>query len=383
MQVLKFILGSLTLCISLQTKAIILLFSDYDNTITKDREDGNWVTFYELHRVHSTALSAIPVPLDQPKKLLISHKDWEDYEASLAAGDGHTGSMLSVALHHGETLGGQRVESFIPGFYQKVGSLTYSRYRGDDYFDPDVQDPINHWREDRKKAMALTEKNQGTHIGLGYDLATHFLKNPYLAAGFRLVTARGYPDAAIMEIFKDMMEDGEITQLPYIHPSGKPLAFWALGHPQFANRWSTHNIGKKKAAVIMEAANQWRMTPARERVLNPDGTAIDFYHTFIIQEDNSNYIDLFVKVAQEITRRGTHFIKFIIRHTGSQEEVEANRFFIMKDREREWIRDIVIKSDGSFRKASTEEMFIEDPLAKVGNERLLSGCQRLLEHGGK
>lgn len=382
MQSFSKLLCIITLCISWNAQAVIILFTDYDNTITKDREDGNWVTFYELHRVHSSALSAIPVPLDQPKRLLISHKDWENYSQYIALRDGHTGHQLAVALHHGETVSGERVEKFIPGFYEIVGSLTYSRYRGDDFFDPDEKQPTNYWREDRKKAMQKTERGEGTHKGYGYDLATYFLKNPNLAAGFRLVTARGYPDHAIMEIFEDMKANGEITHLPLVNPNGKPLAFWALGHPQFSNRWSTTSIGKKKAALIMEAANQIRMTPANEKILNPDGTEEDYYHTFIIQEDNPNYMGLFVKVAQEITRRGAHFIKFIIRHAGSMEEVEANQFYTVNGQQKILTRDIVIKSDGSFRNALPEEMYISSKQAQVANEKLLQSCNRILSRKG-
>ena len=150
---IRSLLLALTLCIYAPAQAIVLLFSDYDNTITKDRENGNWVTYYELYRVHTTAMSAIPVPLDQPIKILISHKDWEDYEQLLSPNNGQTGHMMPVPLCDGMTENGKVIDQFIPGFYQKVDSLTYSRYRGDDYFNIDIKDPVNHWRLDRKKAM--------------------------------------------------------------------------------------------------------------------------------------------------------------------------------------------------------------------------------------
>ncbi|MCB0392605.1 MAG: hypothetical protein KDD58_15050 [Bdellovibrionales bacterium] len=373
----------LTLCLSWQASAIVLLFSDYDNTITKDRENGNWVTYYELHRVHSTAISAIPIPLDQPNKIFISHKDWEDYEQLFSQGEGHTGYMLEAPLYDGINENGKTLESFIPGYFQKVGSLTYSRYRGDHYFGPDALNPVNYWREDRNKAKELTAQGKGTHIGPGHELMSYFLSDPYLRSGFRLVTARGYPDHAIMEVFKDMQKDGEINLLPLINPNGKPLSFWALGHPQFGNRWSTSSLHIKKSMVILEAANQWRMTPPVEQVLNPDGTNYDYYHTFIIQEDNPKYIDAMVKIAQEITRRGVHFIKFVIRHMGTLEEVEANQFYVSNGNQKQRSRDIVIKNDGSFRKAKKEEIFIDKKIAQQANERLNNACQRILERGEK
>ncbi len=364
--------------LSAPAQAIVMLFSDYDNTITKDREQGNWITLYELHRVHATAHSSIPIPLDLPKVILISHQDWEAYESQLARGEGQTGQPLPVPLYYGESKNGKHLDQFVPGFYQKVGSLTYHRYRGDEYFDSSIPNPINYWRLDRKAAVARTKKGQGTHKGYGFDLMAHFLSDPHLAAGFRLVTARGYPDEAIQQVFKDMRKEGEIKLLPFINPTGRPLSYWALGHPQFANRWSTENTGIKKQGVVLEAANQWRMTPAIEQVLNPDGTHMDHYHTFILQEDNPEYVQKWVELAQDLTRRGTHFIKFIIRHSGSLEEVEANEFWVSNRGTRTLERDIVIKSDGSFRRAYDHEMYITHILAKEANGRLLNACERLL-----
>lgn len=132
----------------------------------------------------------------------------------------------------------------------------------------------------------------------------------------------------------------------------------------------------------MEAANQIRMTPASEKVLNPNGTEEDNYHTFIIQEDNPNYIGLLVIIAQEITRRGAHFIKFVIRHSGSMEEVEANQFFTVENQKKELTRDIVIRNDGSFRKAQKEEMYIPYKQAQLANENLLNSCNRILAREG-
>lgn len=74
-------------------------------------------------------------------------------------------------------------------------------------------------------------------------------------------------------------------------------------------------------------------------------------------------------MAQDLTRRGQHRIKFVIRHLGNQEAMDANEFTI---------RDVVITSNGTPRKAGEEEYFIPEEIVKKANKRLIKSCLKTL-----
>lgn len=359
-------------------QAVVLLISDFDNTVTKDREDGSWVTYYELFRVQNTAHSAIRTPEELPRSIFLSHADLEKVEHMLSRGEGHTGHLERIKLASSVRKNGEPLESIIPGFYTIIDPMTYRFYIGEEYFDPDVQSPTNYWLNDLRSARFKSKAGQGTLWGPGYETVKHFLSHPALAAGFRLATARGYPDKATEEVFRDMQDNGEINILPFRNPNGQPLSYWTLSHPQFANRWG-HSVTLKKHGLIESLANQYRMKAPQEKVLNPDGTRPDYYHTFIIQEDHPKHMDAILELARDIARRHQHKIKFVLRHAGDEESRIANNFYINVQGKNQLATDVVVTGDGSLRAARTEEIFIPASIAEVANASLLNSCRRLLE----
>lgn len=357
--------------------ADVYLFSDYDGTVFADREGpgqktGAWITYYKLFRVDSTSHPMIaPSSLTEPSTIDISHVDYENYKKMLAQDEGHSGHTGRVPLHSGSKA------DFIPGHYRLISPLSYENYRMLDW-SPEVN-ALSEFPLARDFSIAQSRllKNDSLVLeGYGHALLTHFLSDPSLAAGTRILTARGGDVAGWSGFFQQLQSLGMFKEIPEQGTNEMPKGFIPLGSSILSHRYGS-NVAYKKVTMIERKVYQLKGKTAAETVLNPNGDGYGHYHTIVFAEDNPEYLLAVQKLAREITMSGIVRVKFVLLNTAPQSELFETRWPTQN-------RAVVVTGFGGVRDALEEEYFVPLPVAQLANHELISNrlarsaCERML-----
>lgn len=380
MGILKAAFIYLVLVLQLAIQADVYLVTDFDGTWSGDDyaeggKEGTWSTYYSLYRVNETSHPLARVPTDAPDQILISHRDYERVQQQLAQREGLSGSLLPVPLRDAKTLHGQSLTEFVPGFYYVVDPLSFLRFRGSrrSESNPNHQ---NFLLEDYRRAVtvAALDANNRSHRGLGEAVIRHFLSDPNLARGVRVLTARGADDLDWAEMFAAMQElDGyKFVPITRQHQATeRPKGVVALGHPEYANLLG-RSLLEKKIGYLRYLTDRLLKKQPLELVLGPDGQTYGYFHTLIFQDNDPQYLLAAYEIFKNMATARRHKIKFVLRNTGTPEEVEQTKWFRstgVRDPHTgqvnlQALRDIVITQDGTIREAGTEDLRVSPMVAR-------------------
>jgi hypothetical protein len=380
--ILFFILASANLA-----RADIFLITDFDGTWSGDDyaekgKEGSWSTYYRLFRVQESSHPMARVSADLPDEVLISHRDYEKVRQFLAQGEGLSGSIQTIPLRDAKLISGEKLEQFIPGYYQLINPVSYSRFRGMRRSQSGANH-VNFLVEDYLNAVSMSKETprKYSHRGIGESLIKHFLRDENLAKSVRVLTARGADDADWAELFAEMQKVEGYAFAPTTRldqANERPKGVVALGHPEYANALGG-SLKEKKIAYLKYLADRLLKKQPLELILGPDGENYSYYHTIIFQDNDPDILLAAHALFRELAEGRRYRIKFILRNSGTPEQVEQTKWFISKGTDPDKggqaklvaLRDVVVMPNGRVRAPKDDELKIDPRVAKESLGQLL------------
>lgn len=317
--------------------AATIVMSDFDNTIVETREaqDGTFQTPFVLFRIEQRATTLQDAPRG-PAEIHLSPIEFHRNRAYFGKGSGQPGALnRKIELQDGTVVN--------PGLYYVRNPESFRHFFSTD----DRNNPL----EDLKAAQSRDA--EGKWKGPFWETMVKILANPESARTFGLITARGHTEKDWVEFFEYLKKTGEIENLPNFRLfHNVSLA----DYDQFSLTWNT---AQQKVGVMREMVQHLGRTPVTDERLSPDGKTREPYHYLIFVDDNQETLDAAIRVFQQYAQNKTVRVKFGVFNTGNRTEVTASRR----------PQYAIIKSDGTFRHATPEEI-LGEPAQTFGPVRL-------------
>jgi hypothetical protein len=342
--------------------ALVIFFSDIDNTLFY-WGNSQLGTRYVLTRLNYPIVPLQPVP-SGPAKIYVSIDVFDKYKDKFAKSEKSPGRihLEGVPLPTGTTPEG-KVETFTPGEYYlaPADSFTFfnSNQGSENYFLAEIE-------------RAIKESPSREWIGFTLPLVRAFLSNKDLAPGFGAVTSRGHSREEHMAGF------GRLSKLPkndpgYLPEGIRPEMIFPVSHPDLAYlSGSGSDITAQKVAVFKLALQQLSNTELTEFDLriHPDDPAREKIktHLFVYADDSAAVLSEAIKAAEDSARaRVGSRVKTVLLNLATEADIKTYRLPSE--------RFITIRTDGTTRAATVEEIFSENPeLSKAQMEKIFKAA---------
>lgn len=318
---------SLFLSINLQAKVIIL--GDWDNTIVENRKEngGTFQTLFKLFRIEQRS-TTMQEEVSGPETVWVNHSDLHKIKKYLGKGSREPGAISRrVTLEDGSSI--CPGDYFIKNPETFENFITYKNEKNillEDFQLAEKREPRESWQGPFWKYMALILSNEET------------------AKSFGVITARGHSIEQWKELFLYFQKKGYIKYLPNFD------LFYNVSLPQYDALSLESNTSIKKSKIVQELGIHLSKLPLAEGETS---------HTLIFADDEQSTVEMVYDRVHQLTTRSLGPVQYGVFNFGYQREIrEAGR-----------PQFSMIEPKGTYRKATLRErvgnfpQFSEEQLA--------------------